>query len=398
MRIRSLGLALFGSAAILLSACSSGASPSASAPASTAPSSGASASAAGGGSPSTAPSTSALKPIKVGVVTDVGQLEDKSFNQSSNEGAKAAATESGGSHSVIVTQAISDYGANIQSFVDNNFDVIVTVGFLIGTDTAKAAKANPKIKFIGVDQGICVDEKGDPDPTFACKGDAATLLPNYQGIVFAEMQPGYLAGIVAGSITKSGTIGAVGGTNVPAVVNYWRGYENGAKSVKSDVKVLYQETNPDPAKGFNDPTTGKTIANQFMDQGADVLFQIAGLTGQGVLEAVCAKGGGVYGIGVDVDQAVSLPNLSKCIVTSAEKKLVDTVRAVVLSVASDTFKAGTVAYNAASTPPAVGLSAYHDNAALITPDIQAKIDAAFKGFQDGSVDPCSPLKCTVSGK
>jgi basic membrane protein A and related proteins len=398
MRTRSLGLALFGSAAILLSACSGGASPSASAPASTAPSIAASPSAAGGESPSTAPSTSALKPIKVGVVTDVGQLEDKSFNQSSNEGAKAAAADAGGTHDVIVTQAISDYGQNIQTFVDNGFDVIVTVGFLIGTDTAKAAKANPNIKFIGVDQGICVDEKGDPDPTFACKGDAATLLPNYQGIVFAEMQPGYLAGIVAGSITKSGTIGAVGGTNVPAVVNYWRGYENGAHSVKPDVKVLYQETNPDPAKGFNDPTSGKTIANQFMDQGADVLFQIAGLTGQGVLEAVCAKGGGVHGIGVDVDQAVSLPNLSKCIVTSAEKKLVDTVHAVVLSVASDTFKAGTVAYNAASTPPAVGLSPYHDNAALITPDIQAKIDAAFKGFQDGSVDPCSPLKCTVSGK
>ena len=163
----------------------------------------------------------------------------------------------------------------------------MTVGFLIGTDTAKAAKANPNIKFVGVDQGVCVDEKGDPDATFACKGDAATLLPNYQGIVFAEAQPGYLAGIVAASITQSGTIGAVGGTNVPAVVNYWRGYENGAKSINPDIKVLYQETDPDPTKGFNDPTKGRAIAEQFIGQGADVIFQIAGLTGQGVLEAVC---------------------------------------------------------------------------------------------------------------
>jgi basic membrane protein A len=399
MHKRSLGLTLFSGLAILVAACGGGgSSPSTSASAPAAPSSEASAPASAPASEAAAPSTTALKPIKVGVVTDVGQLEDKSFNQSSNEGAKAAAEAAGGSHDVIVTQAISDYGANIQTFVDNGFDVIVTVGFLIGTDTAKAAKANPNIKFVGVDQGICVDEKGDPDATFACKGDAATLLPNYQGIVFAEMQPGYLAGIVAGSLTKSGTVGAVGGTNVPAVVNYWRGYENGVHSVKSDAKVLYQETNPDPAKGFNDPTAGKTIANQFMDQGADILFQIAGLTGQGVLEAVCAKGGGVYGIGVDVDQAVSLPNLSKCIVTSAEKKLKDTVQAVVLSVASDTFKAGTVAYNAASTPPAIGLSPYHDNASLITPDIQAKVDAALAGLKDGSLDPCSPLKCTVSGK
>jgi basic membrane protein A len=394
MRNSSIGLTLFSGLAILVSACGGGGSP-APAASSAAPSTAASTEPSTEASPPA--STSTLKPIKVGVVTDVGQLEDKSFNQSSNEGAKAAALESGGSHDVIVTQAISDYAGNIQTLVDADFDVIVTVGFLIGTDTAKAAKANPDIKFVGVDQGVCVDENGAPDATFACKGDAATLLPNYQGIVFAEAQPGYLAGIVAASISKSGTIGAVGGTNVPAVVNYWRGYENGAKSVKADIKVLYQETDPNPAVGFNDPAKGKTIAGQFIGQGADVIFQIAGLTGQGALEAVCAKDG-VWGIGVDVDQAVSLPNLSKCIVTSAEKKLVDTVKAVVLSVASDTFKAGTVAYNAASDPQAVGLSAYHDNAAQITPDIQSKLDAALAGLKDGSVDPCAPTKCTVSGK
>jgi basic membrane protein A len=394
MHKRSLGLSLFGSLAIIVGACSGGATSSPSSPAASQPV--ASGPASSESAPAASASTAALKPLKVGVVTDVGQLEDKSFNQSSNEGAKAAAEETGGTHNVIVTQAISDYATNIQTLVDGNFDVIVTVGFLIGTDTAKAAKANPNIKFIGVDQGVCVDEQGVPDPTFACKGDAATLLPNYQGIVFAEAQPGYLAGIVAGSITKSGTIGAVGGTNVPAVVNYWRGYENGAKSVKPDVKVLYQETDPDPSKGFNDPSKGKTIAGQFIGQGADVLFQIAGLTGQGVLQAACDKN--IHGIGVDVDQAVSLPNLAKCIVTSAEKKLADTVKAVVLSVATDTFKAGTVPYNAASNPPAVGLSPYHDNAALITPDIQAKVDAALAGLKDGSLDPCSPLKCTVTGK
>src|SRR4029453_2370966 len=120
-----------------------------------------------------------------------GPAGAKTFKQASNEGAQAAAEESGGEHNVIVTQAISDYAGNIQTLVDADFDVIVTVGFLIGTDTAKAAKANPDIKFVGVDQGVCVDANGDPDPTFACAGDAATLLPNYQGIVFAEAQPGY---------------------------------------------------------------------------------------------------------------------------------------------------------------------------------------------------------------
>ena len=100
-----------------------------------------------------------------------------------------------------------------------------------------------------------------------------------------------------------------------------------------------------------------------------MIFQIAGLTGQGALEAVCEAD--IHGIGVDVDQAVSLPDLAPCIVTSAEKKLVDTVTAVVTSVATDTFVAGTVAYNAASDPQAIGLAPYHDNEALITPEIQA---------------------------
>lgn len=394
MRNRSLGLTLFSGLAILVAACGGGGSPSPSASAA-APSSPAEESEAPGSPAASESPAASFEALNVGVVTDVGQLEDKSFNQSSNEGAEAAAEAIGGDHDVIVTQNISDYGANIQQLIDADFDVIVTVGFLIGTDTAIAAKANPEITFIGVDQGICVDENGDPDATFTCAGDAATLLPNYQGIVFAEAQPGYLAGLVAASISESAVIGAVGGTNVPAVVNYWRGYENGAKSVNPDITVLYQETDPDPAKGFNDPTKGRALAEQFISQDADVIFQVAGLTGQGVLEAVCDAE--LHGIGVDVDQAVSLPNLAPCIVTSAEKKLKDTVQAVIESAASGNFQAGTVAYDASSEPPAIGLSDYHDNADLITPEIQTLIDDALAGFVDGSLDPCDPIKCTVSG-
>jgi basic membrane protein A len=329
--------------------------------------------------------TPAAEPLKIGVVTDVGQLEDKSFNQASWEGGVAAAESLGATFDVIVTQNISDYKQNLQTFVDQGFDVIITVGFLMGTDTTIAAKENPDVKFIGVDQGICVDETGAPDATFTCAGDAATLLPNYQGLVFAEEQAGYLAGILAASISQTGVIGAVGGTNVPAVVAYNAGFVEGAKSVNPDITTLYQETNPDPAKGFNDPATGKAIAQQFIGQGADVLFQIAGLTGQGVLEAVCDAG--LYGIGVDVDQVETLPNLSGCIVTSAEKKLKDTVQAVAESAATDSFQAGTVSYNAASTPPAVGLSPYHDFESLITPEIQALLDEAFAAMAGGTLSP-----------
>ncbi len=331
------------------------------------------------------PTEEMMEPLRVGVVTDVGQLEDKSFNQASWEGAQAAAEALGGTADVIVTQDISDYKQNIQTFVDQGFDVVVTVGFLIGTDTTIAAAENPDVIFIGVDQGICVDETGAPDATFTCAGDAATLLPNYQGIVFAEEQAGYLVGIIAGSISETGTIGAVAGTNVPAVVAYIAGYEAGAKSVNPDIVVLSQETDPNPAVGFNDPAKGKAIAQQFIAEGADVLFQVAGLTGQGVLEAACDAG--IYGIGVDVDQVETLPNLAGCIVTSAEKKLFDTVQAVVESAGMGEFQAGTVVYNAASTPRAIGISPFHEFEDLITEEIQDLLRNAVVGMQNGALTP-----------
>jgi len=371
-----------------VSACSSGAT--------TAPTAAPSESAAPSVAPSEAPSatpepTTAYKPIKVGVVTDVGQLEDKSFNQNSNEGAQEAAATAGGTHDVIVTQQISDYAQNIQTFIDQGYDVIVTIGFLIGSDTAAAAKANPDVTFIGVDQGICVNEQGENDTTFTCAGDPAKLLPNYQGIVFAEQQPGYLAGIVAASLSQSGTVGAVGGTNVPAVVRYWRGYQNGATSVNPNIKVLYQETNPDPAKGFNDPATGKAIAQQFIGQGADVLFQIAGLTGQGVLEAAC--GAKIHGIGVDADQAETLPNLAPCIVTSAEKKLVKSVSQTIIDLAAGKDVAGDILYDAAND--GIGASPITN---VQLPDVQAKLDAVMAGMKAGTLKTCPDPGCGVGPK
>ena len=241
--------------------------------------------------------------LKIGMVTDIGQLEDKSFNEFSWKGVQDGASAVGGSAKNIVTKDIADYKQNIQSFVDQKYDVIVTVGFLIGTDTLAAAKANPGIQFFGVDQFI-------PDPIPA----------NYQGLLFNEAQAGYIAGIVAGTITKSSKIGAVGGReDVPPVVNYIKGYENAAKSVKPGVQVLVNYVGD-----FNAPDKGEASAKTMIGQGADVVFQVAGLTGAGVLRAACnAK---IWGIGVDVDQYQSLPDAKACIVTSAEKRLQNATR------------------------------------------------------------------------
>ena len=235
---------------------------------------------------------------KIGMVTDIGQLEDKSFNEFSWKGVQEGAKAVGGTSQVIATKDVADYKANIQQFVDQKYDVIVTVGFLIGSDTLKAAQANPGIQFFGIDQFVA-----DPAPA------------NYQGLLFNEAQAGYLAGIVAANITKTNKIGAVGGVSaVPPVVAFIKGYEAGAKKEKPAIQVFINYV-----EDFNAPDKGEASAKTMIGQGADVIFQVAGGTGVGALRAACnAK---VYGIGVDVDQYLSLPSSKDCIITSAEKKL-----------------------------------------------------------------------------
>ena len=224
-------------------------------------------------------------------MTDVGELEDKSFNEGGWCGTIAGATSVGGSAEVIVTADPADYAANIQTFIDQGYKIIVTYGFALGNATTIAALENPDVWFIGLDQPVCVDEAGAPDPTFTCAGDAATLLPNYQGLIFNEAQAGYLAGIVAATITETGVIGTIGGIeSIPAVKLYIGGYHNGALSVNPDIEVLISYVSEDITVAFNDPATGASLAEQMIGQDADVIFQVAGLSGQGALEASCDAG------------------------------------------------------------------------------------------------------------
>jgi basic membrane protein A len=333
-------------------------------------------------------------PKKVGLVTDVGTLEDKSFNEASWIGAQAGAKDNGGSSSNIVTKAPADYAANIKTFVDQGYGTIVTVGFAMGDATTAAAKQYPNVKFIGVDQGVCIDETGKSDPKFGCKGDPKTLLPNYQGLVFKEEQVGYLAGVLAASTSKSGVIGTVGGINtIPAVVRYINGYRNGALSVNPNIDVKHAYVSTDITKAFTDPGTGKSIASQMIGQKADAIFQVAGLSGQGAIEAACAAPN-VIGIGVDVDQSKSLPGDVTCVLTSAEKKLVNAVEAAIKKIGAKTDVGGTATWDASTDPVGVGLSPFQGKyASLVTPEIQAKIDAALAGMKDGTIDPCKPVAC-----
>lgn len=386
MQIRSSSLALLGGLAIFVSACTGGGATTAPSVApSTAPS------VAPSESASVAPSTGST--LKIGVVTDVGTVDDKNFNQYSFEGAKKGAADIGAAvPPAVVPKDASEYAKDIQSFIDQGFNIIVTVGFNLAADTTKAAKANPNVWFIGVDQSpICVDATGALDTTFACKGDAATLLPKYVSLQFAEDQAGYLAGIVAAGISKKGVIGAIGGINlVPPVVRYIQGYELGAKSVNPAIKIdVAYVSASDFGKAFNDPALGTTFATQFIKQnGVDVLFQVAGKTGNGVLDAACAAG--ISGIGVDVDQHLSYPNADKCIVTSAEKHLSSAVEQTIKAIAAGTAKGGDNKFNAAND--GIGVSGFYDKASLISADIQAKLDAALAAMKAGTLTTC-PATC-----
>jgi basic membrane protein A and related proteins len=395
MRTRSMGIALFSVLALVLSACSTAATPTPSAPSAApsvaAPSSAESPAASGSAGASAAASGAASGTWKVGVVTDVGTLDDKNFNQFSFEGAEAGAHAIGAtSPPAIVPKDASEYANDIQKFIDQKFNIIVTVGFNLAGETTKAAKKNPDVWFVGVDQSpICVDANGDLDTTFACKGDAKTLLPKYISLQFAEDQAGYLAGIVAASISKVGKVGAIGGINsVPPVVRYIQGYQLGAQSVNASivVKTAYVSTS-DFGKAFNDPKTGASFATQFIKaNGVDVLFQVAGKTGNGVLDAACKAN--IMAIGVDVDQFLSYPAAAGCIWTSAEKHLSVAVAAAITAIAGGTATPGDNVYNAANN--GIGASPQHDK--TWPADLQGKLDAAVAAMKAGTLKTC-PDKC-----
>ncbi|HET7026774.1 MAG TPA: BMP family ABC transporter substrate-binding protein [Candidatus Limnocylindrales bacterium] len=398
MHIRSKGLGLLGGLALIVSACSGAASPSPSTAPSTAPSV-APSSAAPSESAAASPSASASN-LKIGVVTDVGTINDKNFNEYTYKGAQQGAQDVGVSGDIpyAVPKDASEYPTLINNYVTQGFNVIVTTGFNLTNDTIAAAKKNPDVWFIGVDQApICIDEQGAPDSTFACKGDPKTLLPKYVALGFQEDQAGYLAGIVAASVSKSGTIGAIGGITLCApCVRYIQGYELGAKSVNSsiNVKTAYITTS-DFKKAFADPVTGKNFAKQFISQNKpDVLFQVAGLTGNGILDAACEAG--IYGVGVDVDQFLSYPNAAKCLITSAEKHLANAVDQVIKAIAAGSQQPGDAKFDA--TNDGIGASPGHDLASKWPSDLQGKLDAALAGMKDGSVKTCPDTGCGAPPK
>ena len=167
--------------------------------------------------------------LKIGLVTDTGGVNDKSFNQSAWAGVQKAATEFGYDAKFIESKQPTDYEKNIDQFATEKYDVIVTVGFLMGDATAIKAKQYPKIKFAIIDNSYfpTKDSKACADTVKDCYEDGG--LRNVTSLMFQEDEVGFLAGVLAAGMTKTGTVCTVSGMEIPPVVRYVVGYQNGAK-------------------------------------------------------------------------------------------------------------------------------------------------------------------------
>lgn len=321
--------------------------------------------ACGGGGTTSGGTSGCSKTWKVGLVTDVGKLSDKSFNATSWQGVLDAQNDKSlcVKGSFIESNQPTDYQKNLQTFADQGYDMVVAVGFLMSDDSVAFAKANPKLKVALV------------DPSGTEQAPA-----NWVGLAFREDQAGYVAGALAGLYTKSNVIAGVYGLNVPAVVRYRTGYENGAKSTNPNVKVLgiYQPAGP---KAFNDPDWGKARGTEFIAQNADVVFGAGGNTGNGALLAALQAQKAC--IGVDVDQFNSYPDAANCLLTSAEKKLAVAVKTAITNVVKSQFQSGFLKFNAANN--GVGIAPYHNFDSKVSADMKAKIQSIEKGLADGSL-------------
>jgi len=307
-------------------------------------------------------------PLCVGLVTDVGEVDDKSFNQSAWEGAQLAASELGASVDYIETQAAKDYAANIALFADSGCDVIVTVGFALGEATGIAAAEYPDVDFIGVDQW-------QPE-----------AISNVAGLLFPEDQAGFLAGALAASMSKTGIIAEVLGTDlVPPVVAFGEGYVNGAKHINPNIQVIktYHPGGLDVA--FTDPEWGATTARQALDQGADVIFGAGGKTGNGALIEVAGEPGALC-IGVDTDQWNTVPEAHSCLVTSAMKLIVPGVFDLIQQSHAGSMPAGNY-YGE------VGLAPFHDFDSMVPDDVQSMLVDMAAALKSGNLLACVWQDC-----
>jgi basic membrane protein A len=303
-----------------------------------------------------------LKPIiKVGEVTDMGGVNDKSFNALGWKGVTDAMQQFGVDGKYLQSSQQSDYAKNLQQFLSEKQDLIVTVGFLLGVDTATFAKANPTQKFAIVDYTYPDCWPG------AVEGKdcgSATDIPNVRGLSFQTDQAAFLAGYLAAGMTKTGKVGTFGGIQIPTVTIFMKGFEAGVKYYNQKHGTTVEVMGWDNAAGkglftgnFNSLDDGKAQATSLVQEGADIVMPVAGPVGLGSA-AYCQSSGKCLLIGVDTDWFVSANEYANILLSSVQKKVDVAVYKSIRDVINDEFTGGTVNY--ALADGGVDLAPFHD--------------------------------------
>ena len=288
----------------------------------------------------------AASKTKIGMVTDVGGINDQSFNQTSWEGLQAlAAADSSFEVKYLESKTDADYQTNINTFIDEGYDLIISVGYMLADATRAAAEANPDQKFAIID-----DESID--------------LPNVACLMFAQEQASYLVGLVAGSVTESKVVGYVQGMVFPSMNKFGVGFISGVLAVCPDATVLQYNAN-----NFGDSAGGSTAAKDFITKGADVIYHAAGGTGMGVIEACNEEG--IWAIGVDTDQSILAPDH---VITSAMKRVDVACQDISKAVADGSFASGTHMYDLSNGGVDLAPTRDHIPADVLAVVEQAKAD------------------------
>jgi basic membrane protein A and related proteins len=342
--------------------------------------------------PKSTPSTSSTKSSTASakflgcMVTDTGGIDDKSFNQSSWEGMQAAAAAEPSKIQVtyLPSTTSADYASNISDFVGRKCGIIVTVGFLMADATEAAAKANPNQKFAIVDCSYVSDCLSAPKEG------------NIDQLVFNTVQDGFLGGYLAAGVTKTGVVATYGGEDFGTVTIYEDGFWDGVQYYNTQhhtsVKVLGWSEKSQKGSfigNFTDLGAGQALTNQFIGDGADVIFPVAGGVGLGTAQAIKtadASGKHVLMEWVDTDGCISAAQYCKYMLTSVTKGIVAAVKTAVLSAANGTWVAGNTYIGTLANGGAV-LSPYHMLASQVPAALQAEINTLKTDIENGTITP-----------
>ena len=332
------------------------------------------ASASAGGSAS-AGASGAAGDFKACMVSDSGGFDDRSFNQTSYKGMTDAAAELGIETGQVESTSTSDFARNIQSMVDANCKVVVTVGFLLSDDTLAAAKKNPDVDFAIVDNN-------DPE---AYKG-----VENLKPLIFNTAQSSFMAGYLAAGTSQTKKVGTFGGIKIPTVTIFMDGFAQGVEYYNSqkgaDVQVLGWDTGKQDGQfvgDFEDQKGGQRTAENLISQGADIVLPVAGPAGIGALQAAKASGGKVNAIWVDTDGCVSAEAYCSNIVSSVYKGMDVAVADAIKASKDGSFSSEP--YVGTLDNQGTGLAPFHEFESKVPAELKTELDQIKADIVSGSI-------------